>query len=318
MKMDPNSATTERKYLPGPWFFIPRLALIAGIMVLILGGCRSSPPTVTLAILGDLVLGRGVNPQPDSLAALLPTMSKADLALANLESPLSMVPPDTTSPYNLCARSSNAQLLLNWGLDLLSTANNHRFDCGPDGPGETNSALQSAGISTIDPGLPIFRKINGLPLAFLAFDDISSPMDVNAAVKAIQSANQAGSVVVVSVHWGAEYQGGASERQKSLAEQFAKAGASLIWGHHPHVLQPAAWIETPLGSTLVLYSLGNALFDQDGMEDTRRSAMMLVTLGLNGVSSIRTFPFEIDIRDSRIDLPDAETAAKIRERINLP
>ena len=153
----------------------------------------------------------------------MPALSRADLALANLESPLSMVLPDSNSPFNLCAQSSKAQLLSAWGLDLLSTANNHSFDCGPEGSSETYSALQSAGITSIDPGMqPVFREINGLQLAFLAFDDISSTIDTNAAVTAIQAANQAGALVVVSVHWGAEYQGGASERQKSLAGQFAE------------------------------------------------------------------------------------------------
>jgi poly-gamma-glutamate capsule biosynthesis protein CapA/YwtB (metallophosphatase superfamily) len=123
---------------------------------------------------------------------------------------------------------------------------------------------------------------------------------------------------VVSIHWGAEYQGGASDRQKSLAAQFAEAGASLIWGHHPHVLQPASWIETSQGKTLVLFSLGNALFDQDGMEDTRQSAMVLVSLNTNGITSVRSFPFLIDIGDSRVVLPDPENAVKIKDRINIP
>jgi poly-gamma-glutamate synthesis protein (capsule biosynthesis protein) len=165
---------------------------------------------------------------------------------------------------------------------------------------------------------PVYREANGLQLAFLAFDDISSYLNENAAVQAIRSARLTGALVIVSVHWGAEYQGGASDRQISLAQQFAAAGAALVWGHHPHVLQPAAWVETVQGKTLVLYSLGNALFDQGGLDDTRRSVLVVVTLDADGVTSIRIVPFEIDVVNSRIVQPDAGTAEKIQVRLNLP
>jgi poly-gamma-glutamate capsule biosynthesis protein CapA/YwtB (metallophosphatase superfamily) len=131
-------------------------------------------------------------------------------------------------------------------------------------------------------------------------------------------AYSAGALVVVSIHWGAEYQGGASNRQKSLAEQFAQAGARLIWGHHPHVLQPAAWIDTANGKTLVLYSLGNALFDQGGLQATCQSAMVVVTMNPGDIASVRSVPFEIDIIDSRVTQPETETAVNIREKLNIP
>jgi len=168
--------------------------------------------------------------------------------------------------------------------------------------------------------------VNGLRLAFLAFDDISSSLDENAAVQVIRSVRLTGALVIVSIHWGTEYQGGASDRQISLAQEFGKAGAALIWGHHPHVLQPAEWIGTQpceglkhsQRCTLVLYSLGNALFDQSGLDDTRQSALVVVKLDENGVTSVRTVPFEIDINNSRIFQPDTGTAEKIHDRLNLP
>jgi poly-gamma-glutamate synthesis protein (capsule biosynthesis protein) len=293
-------------------------------LLIFLAGCQPRQ-TVTLALLGDLMLGRGVVPKTDSLAFLTPEMAGADLALANLESPLSPSLPAADSTYNLCASSERANLLSAWGLDLLSIANNHSSNCGPDGSNDTVKALTAAGITPIGSGmLPVYRNVNGLRLAFLAFDDITSPLDAEAAVQAIRSAHESGALVIVSIHWGMEYQGGASERQKSLAEEFAGAGAALVWGHHPHVLQPAGWIRPPAGSdptkvsTLVLYSLGNALFDQGGLEDTRRSALMVVTLDGDGVSSARSVPFEIDVANSRVVQPDAATAEKIREKINLP
>jgi poly-gamma-glutamate synthesis protein (capsule biosynthesis protein) len=277
---------------------------------------------VTLALLGDINLGRGVLPSANSLAYLAPDLSAADLALANLESPLSSQgdgPVAPTSGYNLCTSSAHASLLHAWGLDLLSIANNHSLDCGPDGPTETAIALDGANIIPLGPGMePVYENISSLHLAFFAFDDVSSSLDEYAAVQAIRSARQAGDWVIVSIHWGMEYQGGASERQKMLAQQFAEAGAALVWGHHPHVLQPVEWVETSQGKTLVLYSLGNALFDQGGLADTRQSALAMVTLDANGVTNLRFVPFVIDMIQSRVVAPDATTGEKILERLNLP
>lgn len=301
-----------------PWSIVSWRGLASCLIILSFTSCQPKSPTVTLALLGDLMLGRGVNPQPNSLAFLMPDLVNADLVLANLESPLAQILPAMDSAYNLCALSDRAEFLSDWGIDLVSIANNHNLDCGPDGAAETRSILETVGITSIRPGLqPVYQSINGLPLAFLAFDDISSILDADAASQAIHTARSTGYLVLVSVHWGGEYQGSASERQKSLADQFARAGASLIWGHHSHVLQPAAWIDSAQGKTLVLFSLGNALFDQGGLDDTRQSALVEITMDASGVTTVRSVPFEIDVGDSRVVQPDAETTKKIKERLNL-
>jgi poly-gamma-glutamate capsule biosynthesis protein CapA/YwtB (metallophosphatase superfamily) len=96
------------------------------------------------------------------------------------------------------------------------------------------------------------------------------------------------------------------------------AGALLVWGHHPHVLQPAEWIETTRGKALILYSLGNTLFDQAGLSDTSRSALAVVTLNAQGVTGMRAVPFVIEVGESRLLVPDAQTAKQIREKIRIP
>jgi poly-gamma-glutamate capsule biosynthesis protein CapA/YwtB (metallophosphatase superfamily) len=90
-----------------------------------------------------------------------------------------------------------------------------------------------------------------------------------------------------------------------------------VWGHHTHVLQAGEWVETSQGKTLVLYSLGNALFDQGGLADTRQSALALVEVNPDGVQSIRIVPFVIDVPNSRLEAPNAETAKKILDRIKI-
>jgi poly-gamma-glutamate synthesis protein (capsule biosynthesis protein) len=281
--------------------------------------CQSKESTVTLAFLGDLMLGRSIVPTLDSLAYLSPDISTADLTLANLESPLAPIVPTQDSIFNLCTLSTNAGMLNAWGLDLLSLANNHSLDCNSGKTGDSRSALLAAGITSIGPGMePVYREVNDLQLAFLAFEDLTVKLDGNAAAQAIRSARDTGALVIVSVHWGAEYQSGVSERQKSLANQFAQAGATLIWGHHPHVLQPAEWIETRSGQTFILYSLGNALFDQVGLEDTHRSALIKVILTARGVASFRIVPFVIDTINSRVVQPDTRTIQIIQDRLKVP
>ncbi|HMB24764.1 MAG TPA: CapA family protein [Anaerolineales bacterium] len=272
---------------------------LLAFLLLILSGCQARPaPSVTLALLGDVMLGRDVHPTPETFAYLQPSLTSADLALANLESPLTGEPVETGSAYALCAPPANVKYLADAGFDLLSLANNHRLDCGTKGLRETQTTLTNAGLGFIGPELePVYRSVNGIQLAFLAFD-ATDRFDLEAAAKAVQSAQETGAIIVVSIHWGAEYQSGAATGQEQIAERLAEAGASLIWGHHPHVLQPAEWIHDR--KTLVLYSLGNALFDQYGLDNTKQSALVLVTLGPQGVEKFEVIPFVINVPNSRI------------------
>ncbi|MFH2102798.1 MAG: CapA family protein [Chloroflexota bacterium] len=323
-------ATTEAGNLAPPWSPFRLTAAAArtlGLLALLLAGCRPQEATVSLALLGDIVLGRGVAPTQESFAYIQPELLSADLALANLESPLAAdipaegygYPGEVGRGYNLCAPAGHAPLLAAWGLDLVSLANNHRLDCGPQGLAETELLLADAGVLTIaDGGDAVSVEVDGLELAFLAFDDVSQPVDLAAATQAIQALRAGGAIVIVSIHWGLEYQAGPSARQRLLAEEFSQAGAALIWGHHPHVLQPSEWIDTPAGRALVLYSLGNALFDQGGLEDMRQSALLIVAVGRDGVRSVEAVPFVIDLQSSRLLAPDPQTAAEISDRLRLP
>ena len=207
---------------------------------------------------------------------------------------------------------------------MLSVVNNHSLDCGKQGYLDTLSTLDSNGLVSIDNN-GYTTTIHNLKLTFFAFEDISSPLDMVTATRSIQAARKTGATVIVSMHWGMEYQGGASSRQQELAQQLVAAGATLIWGHHPHVLQPAEWIpsecsdsQDKTGCSLVLYSLGNAMFDQAGLPDTRRSALVSVVLDQNGIISIQTKPFMIDPIHSLLKAPNKSESNLILTRLKLP
>jgi gamma-polyglutamate biosynthesis protein CapA len=318
--------------------FLTTLILVAGlaaastpILAAAPANLVTSTPTpaptvglVTLALMGDINLGRGVYPNAETFTYIKPVLQSADLALANLESPLTTKPVTTSSPYALCTKPERAQYLSDAGFDLLSFANNHDHDCGFSGFKETLSTLTQYNLGSIPAGLvPVYREVNGVKLAFLSIN-ATWKFDRDALLKAISNARAQGAVVIVSVHWGDEYFSQPNRFQKTLGRQMAEAGASLIWGHHPHVLQPVEWIPVPCDSrdptkicrqTLVLYSLGNALFDQYALPNTRQSALALVQVGKDGVEEYHAIPFVIDEPHSRLAAADEKTALRILERL---
>lgn len=336
--------TTSRKTFKFSWDGLLRrsLAALGLILIFIAGsspiqaaapqqpsGPTATPPPqsglATLALMGDINLGRGVHPNSSTFTYLEPLLQSADLAMANLESPLTTREVVTKSPLALCTSPGPAHYLSEAGFDLLSFANNHDHDCGLSGFKDTLSTLKQNNLDSIPAGLiPVFRDVNGVKLAFLSIN-ATWMFDRDALLYAISSARAQNAVVVVSVHWGNEYFSQPSKFQKTLAKQMAEAGASLIWGTHPHVLQPAEWIAVPCDSvdpakicrqTLVLYSLGNALFDQYALPDTRQSVLALVLVGKDGVQEFHAIPFVIDERNSRLITADDATAKKILERLH--
>ena len=293
-------------------------------------------PLITLALMGDVMLGRDVaRAHADgswslALGELAPLLKSADLAMANLESPLAMtVPPGVqqalaAGEYNLCAPGQAVQALTSAGLDVLSLANNHTGDCGQGGLAETTEILMQAGLIPLLPGQTHALTVNRLKLALLAFDDIRAALDLTAAAAQVRTASAEGALVIVSMHWGSEYQSGPNSRQEEIAGALLQAGAVLVWGHHPHTLQQVVWQRgghdgPPFArGTLVAYSLGNGLFDTISPPDARRSAVLLVTLGTDGVLGIRAIPVQISPLDAAAHLADRATAEAVQRRLGMP
>jgi poly-gamma-glutamate capsule biosynthesis protein CapA/YwtB (metallophosphatase superfamily) len=311
-------------YRSGNFIFI--LVLLAGQV-----GFKPLPRPVQLALLGDVMLGRWVGEAlchnrrdacewPAAFSALEPVLRRADLVLANLESPLTTVLM-VRENYDLRANPKSVQALADAGFDLVSLANNHIMDCGTPGLGETRAALKSANIQAVGPEMePTWRTVGNLRIAFLAFQDVRPRIYLAAATEAVRQARKRTSLVIVSIHWGSEYQSEQNNRQKEIAQALADAGATLIWGHHPHVLQPVAWIQGAgqPSRTLVSYSLGNALFDQMMFPDTQQSAVLLITLDQKGVQRAEALPFEIDGLHGRVKSASIRTTEQVLNRLQIP
>jgi poly-gamma-glutamate synthesis protein (capsule biosynthesis protein) len=106
-------------------------------------------------------------------------------------------------------------------------------------------------------------------------------IDLSLIKQDVEAAKVLSDVVVVSMHWGNEYETVPNQTQLDLANELSRMGVDIIIGHHPHVLQPMDWIERADGSrTFVMYSLGNFLSSQEGVER--------LTGGIGGVEITKT------------------------------
>ncbi|HPH98042.1 MAG TPA: CapA family protein [Anaerolineaceae bacterium] len=240
------------------------------------------------------------------------------LFFANLESPLGRLEQrgDASAGYNLCAGMDQAALLTAGGVDLVSLANNHRQDCGT---GEaTLEALVGSGIAAAGSSLsPVYLDTAAGRVGVIAADGVSAPLDEAELVRQAGAARQNCAVLIVSLHWGEEYQSGPGAQQRALAQKLADAGVDVLWGHHPHVLQPAEWVRAADGSRkmLVLYSLGNLLADQWMLEDARRSALVTVDFKDSQIVAVSIQPIYMDRQKRQLVSPRAEDAEKIRRRL---
>ena len=277
------------------------------------------PATVQMVFVGDVMIGRSIGQRiaasgpPYPFAPIRPLLIEADLAFGNLESPLTTAP-YVRKGYNLVGNPGNVASLTYAGFDVVALANNHSTDHGPAGLAETIRTLDDVGIAHVGAGATItdayaahLRVTGPITVAFLAYDgtggsdtvaqDTPGTGNVGAAraMRDIALARKAANFVVVSVHWGQEYQPLPDRRQRALARSLARAGADLIVGHHPHVVQPLEWLtDTVRGTpTLVAYSLGNFIFDQEWSEPTSEGALLQCRVDRNGLVSASLAPTRI-------------------------
>ena len=139
---------------------------------------------------------------------------------------------------------------------------------------------------------PVIIERNGVKVAFLAYSQFApqnpglgvpamAPLNPSYIKEDIAEAKKQASVVIVSLHWGTEYETSASEEQKFIARQIIDHGALLVIGHHPHVIQEVE----EYGGGLIAYSLGNFIFDQNFSEDTGKGMMLNVTVQNNKIKN---------------------------------
>jgi poly-gamma-glutamate synthesis protein (capsule biosynthesis protein) len=174
------------------------------------------------------------------------------------------------------------------GFDVLSIANNHILDYGADAVLDTLTLLGNNGIGVVGGGTnyieahqPFVKAIQNTKISFLGYTNLISPslglktakpniafLDIDQAIVDIKEARKVADLVVVSLHWGNEYETNHNSEQERVARALIDAGAHLIIGHHPHVIQEVKEYH----GGYIAYSLGNFVFDQNFSQETKTPA----------------------------------------------
>jgi len=222
----------------------------------------------------------------------------------------------------------------------LSLANNHTLDAGESGLANTRAELEAAGITALGAGFDpssasqfAIRQIKGVTIAFLAFNRVSLPalatgnpspdiqidQTVETIKEGIRLARAQADIVIVSLHWGEEYQLQPNPGQKELARAMLQAGAGLVLGHHPHVVQQIEITQLEgeqdqSRAQLVAYSLGNFAFDQ-GWEETGQGLALRIYIDKRGLRAVQALPVWTTPRPRWMGLDESSA---LLERVSPP
>lgn len=219
-----------------------------------------------------------------------PILAEGDWVMANLETPIAGKAFGYTGYPSFNAPNELAEALKDAGFNLLSTANNHSLDKGEKGLLKTLEHLKEIGLQSFGTAASqeeadaiVISEKNGIRMGLLSYTygtngipiPEGKPYLINlideAKIKAdIKRLREAGAdLVTVALHFGTEYQTVPNESQTTLARALAAAGADIIAGSHPHVVQPYEIVDTfdeqgRPKQALIIYSMGNFISNQRG------------------------------------------------------
>lgn len=221
-----------------------------------------------------------------------------DLVVGNLEGPVTPAPslsqgtkPGDFGNTTFTFDPQVAEALARHNVRMVSLGNNHIFDMGRDGIDSTVDMLDRAGMRWFGaPGRAqtATTTIDGVRVGLVAFNQFVGENDPERAARAVAAVRGQADLVVAYAHWGDEY-APANALQKRVARRLVDAGADLVVGSHPHVIQESE----VYGGGQIHYSLGNFIFDQYWEEAVRTGGGLEVTWK-NGALTVK--PVEFDIK----------------------
>lgn len=272
---------------------------------------------ISLLFVGDIMLSRQVG---DKIAAsgdwrypfllIGDFLRGADLTFANLEDPVSDRGVRMGSIYSFRADPRTLAGLSYAGIDVVSLANNHMWDYGRDAFLDTMSLLTERGIAYIGAGHDnaeahrgITKVIKGTRITYLGYTNLYGAQlaatqtapglaiyDHDEMVADIAAARAVSDIVIVSFHAGTEYETHHNAEQEQIYTSAIDAGADLVIGHHPHVVQEV----TQYKKGWIAYSLGNFVFDQYFSKETMEGLAVRATIHNGKISNVTTIPVGIN------------------------
>jgi poly-gamma-glutamate capsule biosynthesis protein CapA/YwtB (metallophosphatase superfamily) len=270
----------------------------------------------TLLFTGDIMLSRAVGARMEAqkdwlfpFRLISESLQNADLRYCNLECPVSDRGRNLHHLYSFRADPKVIEGLKTAGFNVASQANNHTYDWGPEALIDSLERLRAAGIQPVGAGqnilaahYPLLVHLGSLRIAFLAYVNIDPKeatagvdrpgvawLDPAQALTDIRFARPLADIVIVCPHWGVEYALKPTRDQVDMAHQMIDAGADMIVGSHPHVVQPVEKYH----DRWIAYSLGNFIFDQQG-PNTHRGLILKATVRDQHVFDVQSIPIDIN------------------------
>lgn len=275
---------------------------------------------LTLILVGDIMLDRGVEYMIKKegkgdfkfpFLKIANFLKEADILFGNLEGPISAKGEKAGSIYSFRNDPEAIEGLVFAGFNILSVAANHLFDYGREAMEDTFSRLKNAGINYVGGGFnemeafsPRIEIIDSTKIAFLAFTNLGSEywvakgersgiswLEKERMEKEIKKAKEQADLVITSFHYGEEYYLEPTEFQVLISRAAIEAGADLVIGHHPHVVQKIEKYQ----EGYIAYSLGNFVFDQGFSKETMKGLILKVLIKNNELEEV--IPIEIKINE---------------------
>lgn len=254
----------------------------------------------SIVFTGDVMLGRNVETFMQGEGSDYPyrgldlvSLAEKPAIVGNFEASMA-VPHVQTPAYHMKFSVADEHLsaLRDAGFTHLSLANNHSFDYGVEGYENATTQLLTRGFVTFGHGIELTgNSISYLEtpqgtialIAINASASIPTQRDIHSV---LNEASEKSDLQIAYIHWGIEYDLVHSKTQKLLAKELVEAGADLIVGHHPHVVQDVDVID----GVIVFYSLGNYIFDQYFSEDVKEG--LVLTLDFEERAGVHLIPIE--------------------------
>lgn len=271
------------------------LILVVAVGVVSVNEASSPEGEVRVAFVGDMMFDRYIRSvaerdgYPSILKGAEPLFERNDVVVGNLEGPVG--PFDSMSKESVVGSRANmtfifdpvvAGVLATHNIGIVNIGNNHILDYGRTGLETTRKHLGEMNIAFF--GDPIAREYtthiyeyDNVKIGFANYNDFDGRL-VSATLADIPRLKKNADFVVVYAHWGDEYKKNTSSRIRSLAHTFINAGADLIIGSHPHVIQE----EEVYKGVPIYYSLGNFVFDQYFSEMVKVGRVVEVTIDKTG------------------------------------
>jgi poly-gamma-glutamate synthesis protein (capsule biosynthesis protein) len=244
--------------------------------------------------------------------------SRGDIVFGNLEKPFSENPSlyfSHLSPKSI-ANPKGIESLVRGHFNVVSLANNHILDLGPEGLTYTIRVLEEKGIHHVGAGAnleearkPVIIEKKGMRIGFFAYAQRSentagerkpgaAPLDLSLVINDVTKLRSETDILVVSLHFGLMYTDFPNEQDKTTARAIIDHGADIILGHHPHVIQGMERYR----EGIIYYSLGEFLFDSTvgnihckWVESKRKESLIAeVTLFNRGIAAVSDFPAVLD------------------------